>query len=88
MGKLLAYLAHRDSRPPVVVSLVGAQRTPITDPSLVAAEFRSYYANLYSSQVNVTTQETQVFLQNILFPRLSETQVLALEPPSLRIKLL
>ncbi|XP_073465156.1 NACHT, LRR and PYD domains-containing protein 3-like [Aquarana catesbeiana] len=78
-GKLLAYLAHQDSRPPVVVSLMDAQDTPITDPSSVAAAFRSYHANLYSSQVTVTVQETQAFLQNIPFHRLSETQVTDLE---------
>lgn len=79
-GKLLAYLAHQDTRPPVVVSLMDPQKTPM-DPSLVAATFCSYYANLYASQVNVTTQETQAFLQTIPLPQLSETQVTDLEAP-------
>lgn len=50
-GKLLAYLAHHDARPPVVVSLLDPQNSPITDPASVAETFRSYYADLYTSQV-------------------------------------
>lgn len=65
----------------MVVSLVDEQGTHITDPPLVAAEFRSYYANIYSSQTNTSGPETQAFLQNIIFPQLSEAQVTALEAP-------
>lgn len=80
-GKLLAYLAHQDARPPVVVSLLDPLNKPRTDPPLVAAAFRSYYANFYTSQVTVTTRETRTFLQNIPFPQLSATQVVDLEAP-------
>lgn len=37
-GRLLAYLAHLDHRPPVVVSLVDPTGQQITDPDLVAGE--------------------------------------------------
>lgn len=35
-GKLLAYLAHLEDKPPIMVSLIGPDGTLITDPTLVA----------------------------------------------------
>lgn len=61
------------------LSLLDSQNTLLTDPSLVAAAFRAYYAELYSSQVKVTAQETQAFLQNIPFSQISESKLVNLE---------
>lgn len=55
-GRLLAYLAHLDDRPPVVVSL--------RDP-----EGNSITGNLYKSQSTYTQREIQNFLNMIQFPR-------------------
>ena len=41
-GRLLAYLAHLDHRPPTVVSLRSSAGVLITDPDAVAEEFRSF----------------------------------------------
>lgn len=80
-GKLLAYLARQDTSPPVVVSLIDSQNVLLTDPSSVAKEFQTYYADLYSSKVKVTTQETQAFLYKLPFPQISESQMDALKAP-------
>lgn len=47
-GRLLAYLAHLDHRPPTVVSLRNTDGALLTDPEVVAEEFRSF-ASLYWS---------------------------------------
>lgn len=80
-GKLLAYLAWQDASPPVVVTLSGPNNDTYSDPSSVAKAFQTYYADLYSSKTRVTEQETQAFLKDIPFPRLSESQLKDLEHP-------
>lgn len=41
-GKLLAYLAHVDEKPPVVVSPIGPDVTLLTDPLQVAKNFSTF----------------------------------------------
>ncbi|PIO29737.1 hypothetical protein AB205_0131390 [Aquarana catesbeiana] len=56
-GKLLAYIAHLDHKPPVVVSLQTASGDVVTDPDLVAGEFGAFYSSLYSSATNYSQEE-------------------------------
>lgn len=80
-GKLLAHLARQDMSPPVVITLLGPDSVTYSDPPTVAKAFQTYFMDLYSSKVQVTTQETQTFLKDIPFPQLSESQVTELEAP-------
>lgn len=45
-GKLLAYLAHLDDKPKVVVSLTGPDGRMITDPPRMADTFLDFYSKL------------------------------------------
>lgn len=80
-GKLLAYMAHLEHKPPVIVSLQSASGTRITDPDLVAEEFRSFYSNLYCSTARYSQQELLAFLQGIDFPTLTPSQIAQLDAP-------
>lgn len=70
-GKLLAYMAHLDHRPPVVVMLPSASGDMITDPSKVADEFRGFYSDLYTSTACHSQDKLTAFLQDIDFPTLT-----------------
>lgn len=67
-GKLLAYLAHLDSHPPVVVSLADSEGNDITEPQQVAEEFGKFYRTLYTSQVTQTIQDNRDYLAGVNFP--------------------
>lgn len=67
-GKLFAYLAHLDNRPPVVVSLTEPDGINVTDPSQVAAKFKQFYSNLYKSQCIYAQRDIQNYLHTIQFP--------------------
>lgn len=81
VGRLLAYLAHLDDRPPVVVSLKDSEGHSITDPSQVASQFLHFYKNLYKSLSTHTQRELQTYLNTIQFPRLKPEQVKLLDAP-------
>ena len=70
-GRLLAYLAHLDHRPPTVVSLRSADGVLLTDPDEVVGEFRSFFASLYSSGDAVPRGESAALLADIELPVLS-----------------
>lgn len=80
-GRLLAYLAHIDDRPPVVVSVRVTQGNSITDPSQVASQFQQFYESLYKSQSVHTQREIQSYLNTIQFPRLNPEQVKLMDAP-------
>lgn len=80
-GKLLAYLAHLNDKPPVVVSLVTPQGDMVTDPPQVAARFQTFYGDLYKSQSTHSQQDIQNFLRTIQFPKLNLEQIELLEAP-------
>lgn len=74
-GKLLAYIAHLDHRPPVVVQLQAASGAEISAPGLMAEEFRRFYSDLYTSTAQHTQTELSQFLQDIDFPTLTHSQM-------------
>lgn len=76
---MLAYLAHQEDKPPIVVSLIEPDGTIVTDPPLVANKFLGFYGELYSSQCNYTPEEIQAYLHTIQFPLLSLEQIQVLE---------
>lgn len=80
-GKLLAYLAHLDAHPPVVVSLTDPQGNDITDLQQVAEEFGKFYRTLYTSRVTHTPQETRDYLAGVKFPKLTKDQLDLLDAP-------
>lgn len=80
-GKLLAYLAHLDSKPQIIVLLKGPDASNLTDPSHVAAQFKTFYHTLYTSQTMHSQQETKAFLQSIAFPHLNGDDIKMLEAP-------
>lgn len=80
-GKLLAYMAHLEHKPPVVVSLQSTSGASITDPDLVAEEFKAFYSNLYSSRANYSQEELSAFLLTIDFPMLTPSQIAQLDAP-------
>lgn len=80
-GRPLAYLAHLDHRPPMVVSLRGVRGAVVAEPDAVAEEFRSFFASLYSSVANSPRGEIADMLADIELPTLSKSQVDILEAP-------
>lgn len=80
-GQLLSYLAHLDHKPVTVVSLHTAFGQPISDPDLVAGEFRTFFASLYSPTTNHSPEDLTELLSTITFPSLTPAQVTLLEPP-------
>lgn len=80
-GRLLAYLAHPDQRPPMVVSLHTTDSALLTDPDEVAGEFRSFFASLYSSATNNPRDEIVSLLSDIELPSLTQSQFELLEAP-------
>lgn len=80
-GKLLAYLAHLDNKPPVVVSLLDSDGNIPTDPPKVAAKLKSFYNTLYTSQSLHSAQDIRDYLQTIQFPHLTADQLKMLEAP-------
>lgn len=51
-GKLLAYLAHLQTRPPMVITLKSDMMGDITDPALIFQEFEGFFREVYTSKVN------------------------------------
>lgn len=80
-GRLLAYLARMDHRPPTVVSLRDTKDILISDPDVVAGEFRSFFVSLYSSSTNNPKEEVETLLAGIDLPMLTRSQVELLEAP-------
>lgn len=80
-GKLLAYLVHSEDRPPVVISLHGPCGLQITDPLRVSLVFRDFFAELYTSQSPPNGGSMDYFLEDLVFPHLTDTQVELLEAP-------
>lgn len=80
-GRLLAYLAHMDLRPPTVVSLQSTNGEMISEPDRVAGEFRSYFMSLYTSTVDNTSEDTEALLSTVELPTLSQPHIEMLEAP-------
>lgn len=80
-GRLLAYVAHLDHKPPTVVSLRTPGGSLLTDPDEVAREFRSFFASLYTSATDKSREEIDTLLRGINLPTLAQSQVDLLEAP-------
>lgn len=80
-GRLLAYLAHMEHKPPTVVALRDHTGDLIQDPDGVVDVFRAFYASLYSSKTDKSKQEITDFLSNIAFTQLTSSQIEILEAP-------
>lgn len=80
-GKLLAFLAQTENKPPIVISLHEWGGTTITDPSAVASKFRDFFEELYSLKVPEDTTSMEHFFEGVSLPHLSESQVELLEAP-------
>lgn len=78
-GHLLAYLAHLEHKPPIVVALRGTTGDLIRDPENVAGEFCSFYTSLYSSTTNNSKQDIADFLSTVDFTQITSTQFELLE---------
>lgn len=64
-----------------MVSLRTADGVLLTDPDMVAEEFRSFFASLYSSITNNSREEIVTLLADIELPTLSQDQTEMLETP-------
>lgn len=58
-----------------------ADNVLITDPDMVAGDFRSFFASLYSSAANNPREEIEALLAGIELPTLSQSQIEMLEAP-------
>lgn len=80
-GKLLAYLAHLDSRPTVLITLKSAMVGNITDPALIVKEFERFFKEVYTSEVNYPIQDLKNLFDALTLPKLNAEQVEMLEVP-------
>lgn len=80
-GKLLAYMAHLDHSPPVVVQLRLEAGLILTNSAQVAHEFRRFYSDLYTSKTSRPLNDLHLLLQSINFPSLTDSQIELLKAP-------
>lgn len=52
LRSLLVYLAHLDSRHPVVITLHSQAPSLLTEPEAVTAEFVTFFSEVYASRVD------------------------------------
>lgn len=83
LGKLQAYLAHLDSRPPVVITLHSATAGDITDPTRESLPGNLWISSgeVYTSKVHCPPQDLLTFLEILDLPKLSAEQVDLLDSP-------
>lgn len=79
--KLLAYLAHLDSRPPVVITLRSDTAGVITDPALIVREFADFVFKKYAHLRLAIFHRTWKNLGGLTLPKLTKEQADMLEAP-------
>lgn len=80
-GKLLAYLVHVEDRPPVVITLHLPSDEHVSEPRLVARQFREFFQHLYTSTAPGDSSGMLAFLDKVEFPQLTADQVAQLKAP-------
>lgn len=77
----MAYLAHLDASPPVVIALGTDTGGVITDPELITTMFADFFQNVYTSKVDYPPRALCKLIDSLVFPTLTEIQVAMLEAP-------
>lgn len=80
-GKLLAFLARNEDKPPVVIALHSPEGQKITDPPVVSSKFREFFMDLYNSRTQEGPDDMISFLEGVAFPQLTPEQRELLEAP-------
>lgn len=73
-SSLLAYLIHQNNSSPAIVRIQGAEGTIHTSTQEILDCFTKFYADLYTSRIQYSSDQIDTYLSELIFPTLTEEQ--------------